>query len=417
MDNIPNEWRSALAALVAFARGAVVFCVNPRWGETERREAGKQIAALRAAGATTGGAAPARLYVPSGGSGGRVRFVAHTAATLRAAAEAQCAAMFAAAAGDGASRAFFYSPLPPWHISGIMPFVRAKVCGGQALVLDGSFAPEKPLPPLNGAPAGAAGNGVFRQISLVPTQLRRLLERTGGEGCAWLRAFDCVLLGGAPTGAALLARARSEGIRVALGYGMTETAAFVAWTPPAEFLAAGDSGAVTGTVLRGARVEVLGDDGALLPAGIAGRVAITGAMLSPDVAPRFETNDEGVLDAAGRLRVLGRLDRFIVTGGEKVDPRRVEAALLGAPATPVAGALVIGEPDAEWGRRVTALVVLKGTADGATAAVSDAALAMIVRRQLAPHCVPKRWVRVARLPFDEKGKLDHAALALALGQR
>jgi acyl-coenzyme A synthetase/AMP-(fatty) acid ligase len=37
-----------------------------------------------------------------------------------------------------------------------------------------------------------------------------------------------------------------------------------------------------------------------------------------------------------------------------------------------------------------------------------------VRRKLAAYCVPKRWLAVARLPLDEKGKLDHAALAACL---
>ena len=59
-----------------------------------------------------------------------------------------------------------------------------------------------------------------RYTALVPTQLRRFLD---AEPAA-LRAFDAVLVGGAATDAALLARARAEGVAVVTTYGMTETA-------------------------------------------------------------------------------------------------------------------------------------------------------------------------------------------------
>ncbi|MDR1817144.1 MAG: AMP-binding protein [Puniceicoccales bacterium] len=419
---------NAFPELTAFLAGRTRFCANPNWGATERREAAEEMARIRASEAPP---AVPMLHIPSGGSGGRVRFVGHSKETLFAAARAQNVVMFAARknARSGAGAAdektvprspIFYSTLPAWHISGVMPCVRALVSGGGVKNCDGSFAPDMPLPVL------ADDLADFRQVSLVPTQLRRLLERAGGGGEEWLRGFDCVLLGGAPADAALLERARAAGIRVALGYGMTETAAFVAWVPPDEFLAGGGvaGGGVAGgaplplppaTVLPGAKIEILDVAGAPVPAGISGRVAISAPWLAPACAPRFVTNDEGVMDAGGFLRILGRLDRFIITGGEKVDPRRIEAALLAASSAAgglVAETLVVGEPDPEWGERVVALLVLK---DGADLPDLSPKLAAALRRQLAPHCVPKRWLRVPRLPFDAKGKLDRRALAAALG--
>jgi acyl-coenzyme A synthetase/AMP-(fatty) acid ligase len=88
----------------------------------------------------------------------------------------------------------------------------------------------------------------------------------------------------------------------------------------------------------------------------------------------------------------------------------VEAVLLASPL--VRAALVLGEPDPEWGARVTALVVPASPA--AFAGDWRGALADATRRALAHHCAPKRWLAVPRLPFDERGKLDHAALAAVL---
>jgi O-succinylbenzoic acid--CoA ligase len=106
-----------------------------------------------------------------------------------------------------------------------------------------------------------------------------------------------------------------------------------------------------------------------------------------------------VLDEGGRLTVLGRIDAIINTGGEKVDPHEVEAALraLGA-----ADAAVLGVPDAHWGELVIAVIA------GCT--LDDAALHARLRQTLAPHKVPKRFVRVDALPRSEAGKLDRRTL-------
>ncbi|MDR2845140.1 MAG: o-succinylbenzoate synthase, partial [Puniceicoccales bacterium] len=177
------------AVLAALAAGKTVFCANPHWGKNEWHESGLTPPSIGAVGLLAASLPEKNtLCIPTGGTGGRVRFVAHTVATLTAAARAQLAALGAA---NGATLDAV-SPLPPWHISGIMPLVRAWVGGGSLVLCDGGFSPTQAFPALPTSPMGVA---VRRQISLVPTQLRRLLERTGGA--AWLRQFDCVLLGGA----------------------------------------------------------------------------------------------------------------------------------------------------------------------------------------------------------------------------
>ena len=329
--------------------------------------------------------------MPTGGTGGKVKFVRHDWATLTAAARAQLAVVGAKRLGSG-------SPLPPWHVSGLLPVVRTMVSGGWLWLLE-------TLPGAEGAFPGLLPE-MRTLLSLVPTQLRLCLQTT--DGTAWLRRWDCVLLGGAACGEDLLTRARVEKVPLALGYGMTETAAFAAWQGPEEFLR-GEKKLLQ--PLPGVGVEIVDADGRVALAGETGRVGIVTPALAegvgeilPDGRRRMVTQDEGRM-TDGRLELLGRTDRFIVTGGEKVDPRRVEMVLQGV--EEIRATLVVGEDDADWGRRVVALVELDGPKEDGW----EEKLAAHVRRELARHCVPKRWIAVARLPLNERGKIDHAALA------
>ena len=111
------------------------------------------------------------------------------------------------------------------------------------------------------------------------------------------------------------------------------------------------------------------------------------------------TADEGKFDADGRLIVLGRADRYINSGGEKVDPAIVEAALVSAGAE---AALVVGEPDEQWGERVVAIVV---------SGKEERELRENISRALPAWMRPKRFIRVPALPLDEKGKLSRTRLA------
>ena len=102
--------------------------------------------------------------------------------------------------------------------------------------------------------------------------------------------------------------------------------------------------------------------------------------------------------------MLGRADDVVVSGGEKVAPLAVEAALERHPS--VVEAAVTGVPDEEWGARVVALVVLRGAADA--------------RRRPAttsPATLPRAWAprelrEVEALPLLASGKVDRAALRL-----
>ncbi len=231
--------------------------------------------------------------------------------------------------------------------------------------------------------------GERRYVSLVPTQLRRLLD--DADSRAALASYDAILLGGAAADPALLAHARGLNIHVVTTYGMSETAGGCVYD---------------GVPLDGVQA-LLGEAGQIT---LAGPVVARGYRRSTRLADnpfmdhQFRTSDVGTL-AGGVLRVLGRSDHLINTGGEKVAPAMVEAALRELPG--IADVAVIGVPDPEWGEVVAALVVA-----ASTVSLDD------VRRELAGRvptaALPRRLVTVNEIPRMGIGKLDRdAAISLA----
>jgi O-succinylbenzoic acid--CoA ligase len=229
-------------------------------------------------------------------------------------------------------------------------------------------------------------------VSLVPTMLARLLDQPSWRPPAHLRA---VLLGGAPAPVSLLARAADRGLTVHTTYGMTETCSHVA---------------IDGRTLPGIDLALRG-----------GRIAVRGPVLlrgfapPDDAAPALDpdgwyvTGDRGAFGDDGRLRVLGRADDVIITGGEKVDPRAVEVALEAVPG--VDAAVVFGEPDPAWGERVVAAL---HAVPGAARPGDDALGAALA--SLARHERPRRIVWLDELPLGPTGKIDRAEVIQRVGR-
>jgi O-succinylbenzoic acid--CoA ligase len=126
------------------------------------------------------------------------------------------------------------------------------------------------------------------------------------------------------------------------------------------------------------------------------------AFLDADGTRWFRTSDLGDWDGH-RLRVLGRADDVLVTGGLKVAPQAVEAVLVEDP--DVRECLVVGVPDAEWGERVVALVVPRDPA----APVVLEHLRRRVGTALGAHAAPRALVEVPQLPLRGPGKPDRRA--------
>ena len=263
--------------------------------------------------------------------------------------------------------------LPTFHIAGIGVLVRS-LLAGTAPVIAGRLD------------AGVLAAADCAHVSLVPTQLRRMLD-AGAD----LAAFTTILLGGAAIPAGLLDQARAAGARVITSYGMSETCG--------------------GCVYNGMPLDEVGVDiGPGNRIRVSGPVLFSGYRLRPDLTARardgrwFVTSDIGAIGPAGQLLVRGRADDVINTGGEKVVAAEVEAAL--AACTGVRAAAVVGRPDWEWGEVVTAVVV--------PADPSSPPELPDIRRQvsdrLPAHAVPAALVLVPDLPMLPSGKPDLQAL-------
>ncbi|PSP16398.1 MAG: 2-succinylbenzoate-CoA ligase [Cyanobacteria bacterium QS_8_64_29] len=399
----PRPYRFLAALLAAVAADCHVFLGNPCWGQRERAQVGRWVQPDLTLGALplaprTGGeprpaiaARAARVAIPTGGSSGALRFALHSWETLMAA-----AAGFARYWGGVPAHTL--DVLPLYHVSGLMPFLRALVTGGQFAAM-----PFKALTPQRRA--AIAPEGQF--LSLVPLQLQRLLEAGAGT---WLARFRAVLLGGAPASAELLAAARAQRIPLAPSYGMTETAAQVAALAPAAFGAGCNS---SGGALPHARITVRDGSGAVLPPGRTGTIAIRASSLylgyygeSGSPPDPFLSDDRGYLDAAGRLHWVGRRSQTILTGGESVAPEEVEAALLETGL--VSEACVVGLPDPVWGQAVAAAYIPRSPQ------VTTERLRAAIARGLSACKRPKTWLALERLPRTDRGKRDRTRIAQLL---
>jgi o-succinylbenzoate---CoA ligase len=282
------------------------------------------------------------------------------------------------------------------HVAGIGIVVRA-AAAGVPIVVPQNHASAALLDTIRAARATGV---TVSHLSLVAQQLAAILDMT--RDASPPDGVAAVILGGGPIPAPLLRRAAAAGWPVIPSYGMTETASGVVALPTVEVRAHPES---VGSPLDGVELRLDGDAielrGSMVFAGYLDDPAATDAALTPDGWLR--TGDLGRLDADGRLIVIGRSDDVIITGGEKVAPAEVEAALRSHPA--IADAAVTGVADPRWGTVPVAIVVLR---DGADA--TDDELRAHAAARLARFKVPSRIVRVSSLPRDELGKITRAHL-------
>ncbi len=336
-------------------------------------------------------AAGTALLLATSGSTGAPRVVELGAEALAASATAAHARL----GGPGQ----WLLALPLVHVAGWQVLVRS-VVAGTAPVVAGSAGRG------TAAGVGAAARrmgGRRRYAALVPTQLARVLEDRAATRA--LAGLDAVLVGGAAASGALLAAARSAGVRVVTTYGGTETAGGCVYDGvPLDGVRAG---------LEQGRVVLAGP---VLARGYRGLPELS-ARAFPGAGPsrRHLTADLGRLvpGPGGRplLQVLGRADDVLVTGGEKVAPLAVEEVLAGLDG--VRAALVVGVPDPEWGQAVVALVV--PAAAGAAPGLESARAA--VRERLGAASAPRHLVVVEALPALAVGKPDRRAAAALAARR
>lgn len=328
------------------------------------------------------------ILIPTGGSSGQIKFAIHTWETLIASVQ-------------GFTEYFqlkqvnSFCVLPLYHVSGLMQFMRSFTTGGKLAIL-----------PFKAVERGQTFNIKQSEflISLVPTQLQRLLQNL--ELTEWLTQFNTVLLGGAPAWNELLEKARFHRIRLAPTYGMTETASQIATLKPDDFL----SGKISsGQILPHAKVTIRNQQGEILNLNEIGNITIQSQSLALGYYPitrenqaDFQVDDLGFLDEQGHLNIVGRNSDKIITGGENIYPPEIESAIQATQL--VADICVIGIPDKHWGQALTAIYIPNKSNTSALK------IQTLLKDKLSKFKIPKYWIPQQNLPRNSQGKINRQQL-------
>jgi acyl-CoA synthetase (AMP-forming)/AMP-acid ligase II len=262
---------------------------------------------------------------------------------------------------------------------------------------------------------GAEG---ITSIAAPPSLFAGLLRERIGErpACASLRLALTAATNVPP---ALVRALIATGVdAVVSAYGMTECEVVTS-------TAIGDRADViattVGTLIAGLELRVADENGAALPAELAGEIWLRGSAVSPcylgaggelesavDAQGWLHTGDVGCYAADGRLRILGRRKEAMTIHGYTVYPAEIEALLIQS------GMLkeiaVIGAPHEVAGQISVAYIVPVDPS-----AFDLKRLRLWARGNVADYKIPGRFVLLDKLPLNETGKVDRIALQCSLG--
>jgi O-succinylbenzoic acid--CoA ligase len=293
-----------------------------------------------------------------------------------------------------------FNPLPLHHVSGLMPLLRAWAWGAELRWL----SPELMRDPAQLIAAVSPSSSDRAVLSLVPTQLQRLLEVP--SGIRWLECFALIWVGGAALPSALAHRCRAHGIRLAPCYGSTETGAMVMALSPERFLAGVDG---CGAALPHVQLRLEPGSGALqVQAASLTLGTFQRGVLEPLPNTKgWWTSGDWAEWVTESWLLQGRLDGAIQSGAETVFPEQVEQRLMElarAHALPVQELLLLPEPDALWGERLAALVKPAFSTGLDVAAVLQHLQALAL--SLPPSQRPRRWLLCKELERNSLGKWE-----------
>ncbi|WP_137843083.1 AMP-binding protein [Microbacterium sp. 2FI] len=289
--------------------------------------------------------------------------------------------------------------LPASYVAGMQVFVRAIVSGREPAVMSGTFTPQAFAAAALMMVSTEHGERIPTFTSLVPAQLTRLLDAGEHDSTVLtaLRSFETILVGGQALPPVTLERAETAGVRVVRTYGSTETSGGCVYD---------------GRPLRGVSVRVSDGEvhiaGPTLAEGYLGDPEATDAAFrrEADGTRWYRTGDAGLIDD-GILRVRGRIDNVIVSGGINVSLDRVERIVRGVPG--LAAAVVVGVPDTRWGE-ASVVVATRGEALRRSESVQLEEARAAVEVEIGAHARPSRLVLVDELATLPSGKPDREAI-------
>lgn len=332
--------------------------------------------------------------IATSGSSGIPKRVALSGEALRASAEATAARI-------GSGR--WLLALPAGYVAGLQVMVRSIVAGTRPAVLDGRFSPASFADATLAMLRPSAGAGIPElYTSLVPAQIATLLEAADDTAVrAALTAYRAILVGGQSLPEPLRERAADLGVRVVRTYGSTETSG--------------------GCVYDGVPLDTVGVrtvDGELR---IAGPMLAEGYLGDASLTTRtfvrdehgirwYRTGDLGLVED-GIVRVHGRADNVIVSGGINISLDRVERIVRRVPG--LHEAVVVGVEDERWGE-ASVIVAARGEVLRRSESEQLAQAREAVAEELGKHARPSRLILVDEMDVLLSGKPDREAIRRAV---
>jgi O-succinylbenzoic acid--CoA ligase len=318
------------------------------------------------------------VVVETSGSTGRPKRVGLGADALLASAAASESAL--------GGRGTWLLALPAHYIAGVNVLTRSLAAETEPVMMPaGRFDPFALAVAAETFPARTP-DAPGRFTSVVPSQLARLLDVD--ELLDVLRDFDRILVGGQAMPQQLLAKALEAGLNVTRTYGSSETSGGCVYD---------------GRPLSGVRIAVTDGQvelgGPTLAEGYLGDQERTdAAFFLRDGIRWYRTGDTGEV-SDGVLKVTGRLDDLIKSGGITVSLAKVQSIVRGLPG--LGEAVVVAGPSDRWGSVPVVVSLLEGDLERVRSAVAE---------QLGAPARPERIIVVAEIPHLASGKPDRAAL-------
>lgn len=332
--------------------------------------------------------------IATSGSSGIPKRVALSGEALRASAEATAARI-------GSGR--WLLALPAGYVAGLQVIVRSILAGTRPAVIDGRFSPASFAEATLAMMRPSSGAGIpDLYTSLVPAQIATLLDAADDTAVrAALTAYRAILVGGQSLPEPLRERAADLGVRVVRTYGSTETSG--------------------GCVYDGVPLDTVGVRTVEGELRIAGPMLAEGYLGDASLSARtfvrdehgirwYRTGDLGLVDD-GVVRVHGRADNVIVSGGINISLDRVERIVRRVPG--LHEAVVVGVEDEHWGE-ASVIVAARGEALRRSESEQLTQARDAVAEELGKHARPSRLILVDEMDVLASGKPDREAIRRAV---
>ena len=288
--------------------------------------------------------------------------------------------------------------IPPFHVFGLSVVNFLPLVLGASITFIPRFSPQ--------AAYKAIAEGGISVLMAVPSMYAAIARLKSVEPSAF-KDITLAASGGEPLPKTVYDLFHEKtGVHLIEGYGLTETSPIISIDLPWQH----EAGTV-GHVLPNVEAQLRDENGGVLSNDAEGELFVRGPSVmkgyynKPDETAAvidadgwFRTGDIVRFTESGHLKITGRAKDLIITGGENVYPREVEAVLEQHPA--VAEAAVVGQPDASRGEVVVAFITLK---ENQTAEPND--LRAFCKGHLANFKVPRQIQIKPDLPRGPTGKI------------